>query len=240
MRCRFTSCLAIALACLCQAAKPAEGKKPREKCASGLKGDFGYRTCAAFCKEDMKANHCKMCKCQSCTFCGGTTQPKTTPRATDGATRSQNADGTGRSHNADGTGRPHGGGKKQQQQQQAPAVTIAASTPVDPAEPVAPTTQPTVVPATPTKQQHLMLGGALALAAAAALYAFARPKPAASSEAAAWELECPADGQFHSPPPPPPSGLLTAEARVRTLCVAFLCMQYVLHGRWPLMTTDGH
>ena len=31
---------------------------------SGLKGDFGYKTCGEFCKEMKKTNHCKFCKCQ--------------------------------------------------------------------------------------------------------------------------------------------------------------------------------
>jgi len=35
-----------------------------ERCMSGLKGDFGYKTCGEFCKEMKKTNHCKFCKCQ--------------------------------------------------------------------------------------------------------------------------------------------------------------------------------
>ena len=37
-----------------------------ERCMSGLKGDFGYKTCGEFCKEMKKTNHCKFCKCQVC------------------------------------------------------------------------------------------------------------------------------------------------------------------------------
>ena len=71
---RFASWLAV-LSCLVDAATPAEGKAggaPKVRCVSGIKGDFGYRTCAAFCSEAKKANHCNFCKCKDCVFCGGT------------------------------------------------------------------------------------------------------------------------------------------------------------------------
>ena len=72
-----------------------------ERCMSGLKGDFGYKTCGEFCKEMKKTNHCKFCKCQvraarrrallaqfrttrrihlsqDCGFCKGTATPSAT------------------------------------------------------------------------------------------------------------------------------------------------------------------
>ncbi len=46
-------------------------KPRRQACRSGLKGDFGYRTCGSFCKPDIDM-HCKYCKCMTCTFCNET------------------------------------------------------------------------------------------------------------------------------------------------------------------------
>ena len=35
----------------------------RGRCGpSGIKGDFGYKACSAFCKEASSASHCKFCK----------------------------------------------------------------------------------------------------------------------------------------------------------------------------------
>ena len=41
----------------------------RQKCMSGIKGDYAYKACGEFCKEEKKQNHCKFCKCQKCAFC---------------------------------------------------------------------------------------------------------------------------------------------------------------------------
>ena len=39
------------------------GAESRQKCGpSGIKGDFGYKACSAFCKEASSASHCKFCK----------------------------------------------------------------------------------------------------------------------------------------------------------------------------------
>ena len=43
-----------------------------KQCRSGIKGDFNYEMCGAFCKSAKATNHCKFCKCRTCTFCGGT------------------------------------------------------------------------------------------------------------------------------------------------------------------------
>ena len=52
--------------------KPKEAsdeKKPKRKfcntSAYGLKGDYAYEACGAFCKQATAANHCKFCKCRS-------------------------------------------------------------------------------------------------------------------------------------------------------------------------------
>jgi len=45
-------------------------------CISGLKGDFNFQTCGAFCKPSKATNHCKFCKCKSCTFCGGSVRSR--------------------------------------------------------------------------------------------------------------------------------------------------------------------
>ena len=51
-------------------------KKPKRKfcntSAFGLKGDYAYEACGAFCKQAKAVNHCKFCKCRACTFCANT------------------------------------------------------------------------------------------------------------------------------------------------------------------------
>lgn len=61
--------LLVIVVCLAACMVGAEtGKKA--PCNSGLKGDFAYKTCAAFCKAEKKdRGHCKYCKCSSCVFC---------------------------------------------------------------------------------------------------------------------------------------------------------------------------
>lgn len=50
-----------------------EEKKPKRKFCNttkyGLKGDYAYEACGAFCKQAKAVNHCKFCKCKACTFC---------------------------------------------------------------------------------------------------------------------------------------------------------------------------
>ena len=56
----------------------AEAKKPKRKycntSAYGLKGDYAYEACGAFCKQAKAVNHCKFCKCRACTFCASVAQ----------------------------------------------------------------------------------------------------------------------------------------------------------------------
>jgi len=43
--------------------------KAKTKCSSGIKGDYQFETCGGFCKEAKSTNHCKFCKCRTCSFC---------------------------------------------------------------------------------------------------------------------------------------------------------------------------
>lgn len=86
-----------------KASQPSESAAAGAKhktCRSGIKGDYMYETCGAFCKEAKKGNHCKFCKCglrssscragnltvfrpvscrcKECSFCGGSAAPKQT------------------------------------------------------------------------------------------------------------------------------------------------------------------
>ena len=45
----------------------------RVRCTSTMRGDFTYATCGAFCTESKKVNHCRYCKCRTCSFCVGET-----------------------------------------------------------------------------------------------------------------------------------------------------------------------
>jgi len=60
-------------------APPAGSSTTKKACASGMPGDFAYETCGGFCKPAKAANHCKFCKCKSCTFCGGSMGEPATP-----------------------------------------------------------------------------------------------------------------------------------------------------------------
>ena len=53
------------LACACAS----DETTPKKACSSSLKGDFQFEACGAFCKQAKSGNHCKFCKCKSCTFC---------------------------------------------------------------------------------------------------------------------------------------------------------------------------
>lgn len=44
-------------------------KVPKVSCSSGLKGDLHFRNCSSFCRAEKAVNHCKFCKCQSCSYC---------------------------------------------------------------------------------------------------------------------------------------------------------------------------
>lgn len=53
----------------------AAAKPKRKYCntsAYGLKGDYAYEACGAFCKQAKAVNHCKFCKCRACSFCATT------------------------------------------------------------------------------------------------------------------------------------------------------------------------
>ena len=41
------------------AVDPSKGEAHKNKCNSGMKGDFGYETCATFCKASLAERHCK-------------------------------------------------------------------------------------------------------------------------------------------------------------------------------------
>lgn len=47
------------------------------ECHTSLGGDFKYETCGAFCKESKAKNHCKFCKCRTCSFCVAPTPAST-------------------------------------------------------------------------------------------------------------------------------------------------------------------
>ena len=47
----------------------AVGGAGKEQCASGIKGDLPFMTCAGFCKSSKATNHCKFCKCRTCAYC---------------------------------------------------------------------------------------------------------------------------------------------------------------------------
>ena len=44
-------------------------KGTKTKCESGLKGDLPFLSCASFCKGTKAGNHCKFCKCRTCSYC---------------------------------------------------------------------------------------------------------------------------------------------------------------------------
>jgi len=60
-------CAAILSLLAC--ARAADDPTPKKACSSSLKGDFLFEACGAFCKQAKSGNHCKYCKCKSCTFC---------------------------------------------------------------------------------------------------------------------------------------------------------------------------
>lgn len=51
----------------------------KERCSSGMKGDFAFKTCASFCKSARASSHCKFCKCQECAFCGASSAGGASP-----------------------------------------------------------------------------------------------------------------------------------------------------------------
>ena len=70
-----------------------EVTKPKRKfcntSAYSLKGDYAYEACGAFCKQAKAPNHCKFCKCRSCSFCkaaaaAAVTGHSTSPASTKG------------------------------------------------------------------------------------------------------------------------------------------------------------
>ena len=61
------------LACACAS----DDTTPKKACSSSLKGDFQFEACGAFCKQAKSGNHCKFCKCKSCTFCPASSSAST-------------------------------------------------------------------------------------------------------------------------------------------------------------------
>jgi len=57
-------------------------ERSHKACTSGIKGDYMFETCGAFCKAAKSSNHCKFCKCKQCSFCGGSSSPEV--KSTDG------------------------------------------------------------------------------------------------------------------------------------------------------------
>jgi hypothetical protein len=48
----------------------AGGTAKRKTCPiTNLPGDYRYEACGEFCKEPKAGNHCRYCKCKSCSFC---------------------------------------------------------------------------------------------------------------------------------------------------------------------------
>jgi hypothetical protein len=71
-----------ALAALAVSVTPRPTAARREKCRSNMKGDFAYEACGTFCKPSKSSNHCKFCKCKTCSFCasaGGGSKPTENP-----------------------------------------------------------------------------------------------------------------------------------------------------------------
>mmetsp|Transcript_69032 Transcript_69032/g.136831 ORF Transcript_69032/g.136831 Transcript_69032/m.136831 type:complete len:173 (-) Transcript_69032:296-814(-) len=89
----------------------AEEKKPKRKfcntSAYGLKGDYAYEACGAFCKQAKAANHCKFCKCRACTFCANAQMPPLNSLAK----RPKSKTKSGLSSAADGLKKPKKGKK---------------------------------------------------------------------------------------------------------------------------------
>ena len=182
---------------------------PKVKCSSGIKGDFGYRTCAAFCKENAKDVHCKFCKCQDCTFCGGSAVRKVGNRSVQsGATKGVATE------------------------LKAPQAAVPALEPA-----IVPQSKPSpaadapgeVAPATPKMSSRRTVAalGAVAVAVAALLYGVSQYQYSLMRKEIDEEglsnglaLE---DGKVAA-------GSSGAEARVRVLCVAFLCLQYAAYA----------
>lgn len=223
----------LTLCCLVDATVPAEAGKKRVRCQSGIKGDFGYKTCAAFCNEDKKTNHCQWCKCKECTFCGGSASPHSLSTK-DGGNRSKLkvADGTGTE--AVSLPKPKAGRKAKASAPSAATSALSAApteaTPATPAAATPPISTPSAVSpasagasANSSSQQSYIIGaGVVALIAAAALYAFSRPTPQHQRLATDPESSKPEDQANNE--------LFSAAVRVRTLCVAFLCVQYAAYA----------
>jgi hypothetical protein len=80
--------LLLLLSCAQQTVSAVAVNGSKQACSSGLTGDTEFTTCASFCNEDKKTNHCRFCKCRNCPYCPAvlevnTAKGKHTPCSTD-------------------------------------------------------------------------------------------------------------------------------------------------------------
>lgn len=207
----------------------------RVKCSSGLKGDFAYRTCAAFCKPGHETTHCRYCKCMECTICGGTIQSvastkeanrskvgrkgSRSPIATAAAAASATTSTSPEASEAPVTARTDQG------QGKLPSQLVASSE-----------SSEATLSSKGRYKWYLMIAGAIALLIAllhelryGKQWFMASLPPNAETEPMNPEgLGTPTAGAL--PAPKADRDLLTAEYRVRALCVSFLCLQYAVYA----------
>lgn len=187
-------------------------------CTSGLKGDFTYKTCAAFCKAEKGRGHCKYCKCQQCEFCNVSSVP-----AGDAKRPAK------KSHAHNQRSLPVGGTDGYPATATIPPASLATPSSTEEAGREADTT-----PETP-------LNSLLAVAACALLLlgcAYSQLASVSAAEApASLPLRAPASNGSKGGGPDSErddeslagralSLLAAPEGRTRMLCVAFLCLQY--------------
>jgi len=207
------------------------------KCTSGITGDFGYKTCAPFCKSQSASTHCNYCKCKDCTFCGGGgVQPKTEGGGSRTAKASAHPPHTPKSSYPQENAEKKTAKKvKKKTAQSSAEVTPAAVTPAA----VAPAAVPKETPLQPPQTGSPAAGQPAAAAPA--------PAPATASYlygamAATMLLACvlflalresgkpagqvgDADGLTDAN-----AGAISAQQRIRVLCVGFLCLQYASYA----------
>ena len=231
-------------------AAPAEtgGKVNHVSCSSGLTGDFVYETCASFCKEEAAETHCKFCKCKSCTFCGGTTHPKAkSPHSHLTAKKSKASSPKDEGHTSQlrsmakdegQSSAPH----KSKTKKARPTSSASAGEPTASTAAAAALAVPTAATAAepvPSSSGWTAAAAVVTLAAVVALYMSSRSSGREHEQVqtrdAELEASAPTRGLFDESALKPAAagelgGLWSAEARVRTLCVALLCMQYAAYA----------
>lgn len=231
-------------------AAPAEtgGKVNHVSCSSGLTGDFVYETCASFCKEEAAETHCKFCKCKSCTFCGGTTHPKAkSPHSHLTAKKSKASSPKDEGHTSQlrsmakdegQSSAPH----KSKTKKARPTSPASAGEPTASTAAAAALAVPTAATAAepvPSSSGWTAAAAVVTLAAVVALYMSSRSSGREHEQVqtrdAELEASAPTRGLFDESALKPAAagelgGLWSAEARVRTLCVALLCMQYAAYA----------